>query len=84
MPVANRTTDGAHGETCQPAYCVHDLVQVFNSQLNNAWRYDQYIANAEGKSDLQNFWRNQKNQTNKPATKSGNCWSRNSNAKSDF
>jgi hypothetical protein len=60
MPVATERQTEQHGETCQPACCVHDLVQVFNGQLNNTWRYDQYIANAEGKPDLQNFWRNQK------------------------
>jgi hypothetical protein len=50
------------GETCPVADCVHDLVQVFNTRINSVWRYDQYIANAEGKQQLQDFWRQQKRQ----------------------
>jgi capsule polysaccharide modification protein KpsS len=50
------------GETCPVADSLHDLIQVFNGRINSLWRYDQYIANAEGKSDLQDFWRNLKKQ----------------------
>ena len=50
------------GETCPVSDCIHDLVQVFNTRINCVWRYDQYIANADGNPDLQDFWRNMKNQ----------------------
>jgi hypothetical protein len=49
-------------ETNPVADCVHDLVQVFNTRLNSVWHYDQYIANAEGNRDLQDFWRTTKKQ----------------------
>jgi hypothetical protein len=48
------------GETCIVEDCVHDLVQVFSTRINSVWRYDQYIANAEGKPELQDFWRSMK------------------------
>jgi hypothetical protein len=50
------------GETCPVADCVHDLVQVFNTRINSVWRYDQYIANADGKPEMQDFWRMMKKQ----------------------
>jgi hypothetical protein len=31
-------------------------------RLDGVWRYDQYIANADGLADLQKFWRNVKAQ----------------------
>lgn len=36
---------------------VHDLIQTLSRCLTGLWRYDQYIANAEGKPELQTFWR---------------------------
>jgi hypothetical protein len=50
------------GETCPVADCIHDLVQVFNCRINSIWRYDQYIANADGMPEMQDFWRNLKRQ----------------------
>jgi hypothetical protein len=35
----------------------HDLIHELGKRLDALWRYDQYIANAEGDSDLQDFWR---------------------------
>jgi hypothetical protein len=35
----------------------HDLVHELSRRLDGVWRYDQYIANAEGKANLQKFWR---------------------------
>lgn len=35
----------------------HDLVHELSRRLDCLWRYDQYIANAEGKTELQEFWR---------------------------
>jgi hypothetical protein len=43
----------------------HDLVHELSKKLDALWRYDQYIANAEGKSDLQTLWRDFKSQCQK-------------------
>jgi hypothetical protein len=40
----------------------HDMIHELSKRLDALWRYDQYIANAEGDSDLQEFWRELKNQ----------------------
>jgi len=40
----------------------HDLVHELSRRLDGVWRYDQYIANADGQADLQKFWRNVKAQ----------------------
>jgi hypothetical protein len=40
----------------------HDLVHDLSRRLDCLWRYDQYIANADGKAELQKFWRNVKAQ----------------------
>ena len=50
------------GETKGCADHDHDLVHELNKRLDALWRYDQYIANAEGKSELQNFWKELKQQ----------------------
>lgn len=41
-----------------------DLVSELHRRLEGLWRYDQYLANAEGKPELQELWRNLKNQEN--------------------
>lgn len=38
----------------------HDLIHDLSRRLDCLWRYDQYIANAEGLPDLQSFWRDAK------------------------
>jgi hypothetical protein len=43
----------------------HDLVHELSRRLDGVWRYDQYIANANGLADLQKFWRNVKTQEQK-------------------
>jgi hypothetical protein len=43
----------------------HDLIQVFSERIDCLWRYDQYIANAEGNAELQNLWRDLKDQDRK-------------------
>ena len=48
------------GETCGIADHDHDLVHHLNKRLDALWRYDQYIANAEGKPALQDLWRDLK------------------------
>ena len=40
----------------------HDLVHDLSKRLDALWRYDQYVANADGKPDLQDFWRQVKAQ----------------------
>ena len=39
----------------------HDLVHELSKRLDALWRYDQYIANAEGHAFLEEFWRDLKN-----------------------
>lgn len=40
----------------------HDLLQDLSKRLDALWRYDQYIANADGKPNLQECWRTLKRQ----------------------
>jgi len=40
----------------------HDLIHDLSKRLDALWRYDQYIANAEGKPELQKLWRDLKKQ----------------------
>jgi len=53
------------GETRGCADHDHDLVHELSRRLDGVWRYDQYIANADGQADLQKFWRNVKAQEQK-------------------
>jgi hypothetical protein len=50
------------GETSGCADHDHDLIHDLSKRLDSLWRYDQYIANAKGNSDLQAFWREMKSQ----------------------
>ena len=50
------------GETKGIADHDHDLVHVLSKKLDSLWRYDQYIANAEGKPSIQALWRKLKKQ----------------------
>jgi len=40
----------------------HDLIHELSRRLDGLWRYDQYIANANGMADVRDFWRNVKSQ----------------------
>jgi hypothetical protein len=40
----------------------HDLIHDLSKRLDALWRYDQYVANADGKPDLQTLWRDLKRQ----------------------
>jgi hypothetical protein len=40
----------------------HDVIHELSRRLDGVWRYDQYIANADGQADLQKFWRDVKAQ----------------------
>jgi hypothetical protein len=50
------------GESCGCADHDHDLIHDLSKRLDALWRYDQYIANAEGKPELQKLWRDLKKQ----------------------
>ena len=50
------------GESSGCADHDHDLIHELSKRLDAFWRYDQYIANAEGKPQLQNLWRDLKRQ----------------------
>lgn len=52
------------GETRGAANHDHDLVHELSKRLDGLWRYDQYIANAEGKSEMEGFWQKLKDQDN--------------------
>jgi hypothetical protein len=38
------------------------LIQDLSKRLDALWRFDQYIANAEGKASIQALWRKLKQQ----------------------
>ena len=40
----------------------HDLIHELSKRLDAVWRFDQYIANAEDKPEIQEFWRQLKQQ----------------------
>lgn len=40
----------------------HDLIHELSKRLDALWRYDQYIANADGHPDIQSLWRDMKTQ----------------------
>jgi hypothetical protein len=40
----------------------HDVIHALSKRLDALWRYDQYIANAEGYPELEKFWRDLKRQ----------------------
>ncbi len=44
------------GETAGCSDHDHDLVAEQSRRLDRLWRYDQYIANAEWRDDLRQFW----------------------------
>jgi hypothetical protein len=50
------------GETKAMANHDHDLVHELSKRLDAVWRYDQFIANADGKDDCQQLWRTMKKQ----------------------
>jgi hypothetical protein len=50
------------GETHGAADHDHDMIHELSKRLDALWRYDQYIANADGQAELQEFWREMKDQ----------------------
>ena len=61
MAAAEKQTEHI-GETKAVANHDHDMIHELSKRIDAVWRYDQYIFNAEGHIDLQNFWRNVKTQ----------------------
>jgi len=50
------------GETAGIADHDHDLIAELHRRLDALWRYDQYIANAEWRTELRDFWHDAKAQ----------------------
>lgn len=50
------------GKTHGAADHDHDMVHELSKRRDALWRDDQYIANAEGHRELQDFWQKMKNQ----------------------
>ena len=50
------------GETQGIANHDHDMVHELSKKLDALWRYDQYIANAESRDNLKQFWTDVKSQ----------------------
>ena len=50
------------GETEGCADHDHDLVHELSRRLDAIWRYDQYIANAKERPEMQQFWQDMKSQ----------------------
>ncbi len=57
------------GETKAMADHDHDIVHELNKRLDSIWRYDQYIANADADEDLQELWKQCKQEDVKVADK---------------
>lgn len=53
------------GESQGAADHDHDMIHELSKRLDALWRYDQYVANAEGMPDLQRFWQDLKEQEQK-------------------
>lgn len=62
MPITSDTEYKHIGETSGCKNHDHDLVHELSRRLDGVWRYDQYIANADGQQELQEFWREVKSQ----------------------
>lgn len=56
------------GDTRAMADHDHDLIHELSKRVDGVWRYDQYIANAEGNAELQDFWRTLKQQDQENVT----------------
>jgi len=56
MRIASEKEIAHIGESSGAADHDHDMIHELSKRLDALWRYDQYIANAEGQRDLQSFW----------------------------
>jgi hypothetical protein len=57
------------GETHGASDHDHDLIHELSKRLDAVWRFDQYIANADGKPEIQTFWRQLKGEELRAATR---------------
>ena len=48
------------GETAGCSDHDHDLIHELSRRLDSLWRYYQYIANAEWRDELRQFWKDAK------------------------
>lgn len=62
MPIAAEKEMAHIGENAGAANHDHDMIHELSKRLDALWRYDQYIANADGDSELQSLWRDLKDQ----------------------
>ena len=56
---------GHLGETRGIENHEHDLIRDLGRRLGSLWGYDRCIANADGRPELQEFWRGAKSQEQK-------------------
>ena len=57
------------GETSACADHDHDLIHELSRRIDMLWRYDQYIANAEWRDNLTQFWSDMKQQEQENITR---------------
>lgn len=63
MSLGTYEKEVAHlGETSGVKDHDHDMIHDLSRRLDALWRYDQYLANAEGFEAIQAFWRKVKEQ----------------------
>ncbi|GAA4440206.1 hypothetical protein GCM10023155_44740 [Bremerella cremea] len=56
MPVNNERAFAHIGETKGCTNHDHDIIHELSRRLDALWRYDQYIVNANGLSEVEEFW----------------------------
>ncbi len=74
--MATTTTEQHFAHVGESAGCAdhdHDLVHELSKRLDSLWRYNQYLANAEGHAGLQNLWRDFKEQEQKNIQRIKTC-----------
>jgi hypothetical protein len=56
MSLANESEYVHVGESSGLADHDHDLIHELGRRLDALWRYDQYIANADWRGEIKQFW----------------------------
>jgi hypothetical protein len=62
MTIILSTNAEQSGNFCGCANHDHDLVHELSRRLDMIWRYDQYIANADWRTNIRHFWVEMKEQ----------------------
>jgi GH15 family glucan-1,4-alpha-glucosidase len=65
MPQTAEREYGQIGKTAGAEDHDRDIIHELSKRLDALWRIDQYIANADGKPEVQTLWRDFKNQETK-------------------